>query len=94
VYRPCDLAGSPVLAHAGRYELVPEPDVRQPAPFRRCFSLFAACTDDKNILKLIVVSAVGSFSGENQRGRLTEKKKMGQDDSLERDSLERNSLEH
>ena len=23
------LAGSPVLAHAGRYELVPEPDVRQ-----------------------------------------------------------------
>ena len=29
MYRPCDLAGSPVLAHAGRYELVPEPDVRQ-----------------------------------------------------------------
>jgi hypothetical protein len=27
VYRRCDLAGS--LAHAGRYELVPEPDVRQ-----------------------------------------------------------------
>jgi hypothetical protein len=51
-------------------------------------SLFAACTDDKNILKLIVVSAVGSFNGENQRGRLTEKKKMGQDGSLERNSLE------
>jgi hypothetical protein len=29
VYRRCDLAGSPVLAHAGRYELVPELDVRQ-----------------------------------------------------------------
>src|ERR1700675_685182 len=28
------LAGSPVLAHAGRYELVPEPDVRQPSTNR------------------------------------------------------------
>lgn len=48
------------------------------APFRRCFSLFAAYTEYKNILKLIVVSAVGNSSGENQRGRLTEKK-TGQD---------------
>jgi hypothetical protein len=26
------LAASPVLAHAGRYEVIPEPDVRQPFP--------------------------------------------------------------
>jgi hypothetical protein len=26
------LAASPVLAHAGRYELIPEPDVRQSFP--------------------------------------------------------------
>jgi hypothetical protein len=51
-------------------------------------SLFAVCTGVKIFWKLIVVSAVGSFSGENQRGRLTEKKKIGQDGSLERNSLE------
>jgi hypothetical protein len=55
-------------------------------------SLFAAFTNDRNILKLIVVSAVGNSSDENQRRRLTEKK-MGQDGSLEHNSWNTESKE-
>jgi hypothetical protein len=56
-------------------------------PFATMISRFAACTDNKNILKLIVVSAVGNSSAENKKERVTEEI-MGQDGSLEHQSLE------
>ena len=51
------LAASPVLAHAGRYELVPEPDVRQSSTNR----VASAYVIDKKASQLWICTARYNF---------------------------------